>query len=462
MMLRRYLSKALSDYGMIIVLLFLCVYYSFATIQRRGTEGVEGATSVAQQVLSMSHRPKRVLITVGTAATDASFLSEAKARLTSGGIAAVESVTGDPHDLREKLNQLIAANTPPDLMVVTTQASPWVQRVSQQLPGIDGLPLIEPKQSSWPTFLNEDNLLNVGDEIAVIAIMAVGMTMVIITGGIDLSVGSLIALSAVVTSILIRDNAGGALATTRGLILCSLAGIAVCGLVGLLSGLMITIFDVPPFIITLSMMKVASGLAFRWSDHQSIHDIPAAFTWLGRGTSIFGIPNTLLLMILLFAAAHVMLSRMRLGRYIYAIGGNAEASRLSGINVRGVVLIVYVISGLTAGLGGVIMTSRLQAGAPQYGLSYELSVIAAVVLGGTSLAGGEGNVIGTLIGALIIAVMNDGMNLTGVDSANQDIALGLVILGAVLIDRLKRRSWKWPGWFSLRSKAQSISVKETV
>jgi len=262
-----------------------------------------------------------------------------------------------------------------------------------------------------------------------------------LTGGIDLSVGSLIAFSAVVTTSIIRDH-GGVDATTGTLMLGSVAGIGACALIGLFSGTMVTVFRIPPFIGTLAVMQVASGLAFIVARGGSIYEVPDALTWLGRGVGWFGIPHAVLLMAVLYVIAHVVMSRTVLGRYIYAVGGNAEATRLSGVRVGAIVLLVYVVSGALAGLGGVLLASQLKSGAPTYGLSYELYVIAAVVVGGTSLSGGEGRIFGTLIGALIIAVIQNGMNLTGVESYTQKVVLGAVILGAVLLDMLKRRNWR--------------------
>src|SRR6266540_3375485 len=194
--------------------------------------------------------------------------------------------------------------------------------------------------------------------------------------------------------------------------------------------------------VTMRMMLVASGLAFILAEGQSIYQMPESFVWLGRGASLPGLPNAVLLVLLLYAAAHVLMSHTALGRYIYAIGGNAEAAWLSGVPVRRVLLFAYAFSAALAGLGGVVMASQLKSGAPTYGLMYELYAIAAVVVGGTSLAGGEGRVLGTLIGALIIAVIQNGMNLTGVESYTQKVVLGLVILGAVLLDTLKRRGFR--------------------
>ncbi len=294
-----------------------------------------------------------------------------------------------------------------------------------------------PHSYRWPSFLKVDNLLNIANQIAVIAIVAIGMTMVIITGGIDLSVGSLIALSAVLAAKFIRDGAGGTDASPLGMTVACLAAILTCGLVGAFTGAMITRFRIPSFIVTLAMMLVGSGLAYMISAGQSIYQIPDSFVWLGRDADLFGLPNAVVLMVILYALAHVLMARMRLGRYLYAVGGNREAARLSGVPVERVFLFAYIASASLAGLGGVIMASQLKSGSPTYGNMYELYVIAAVVVGGTSLSGGEGKILGTLIGAFIIAVIQNGMNLTNIESYTQKVVLGLVILGAVLIDRLR-------------------------
>ena len=298
-----------------------------------------------------------------------------------------------------------------------------------------------PRAYSWPNFLTSDNLINVANRIAVIAIIAIGMTMVIITAGIDLSVGSLIALSSVCATLLIERFGGAESAGTMSLVLCSLGGIAVCALAGLFSGIMVTAFKIPSFIVTLAMMLIASGAAYKLTGGESVGRLPVAFMWLGRGAKL-GIPNAVILMIAVYLIAHVVMSRTTLGRYIYAVGGNPEAARLSGVPVRRILLFVYTASGALAGLGGIITASMFKSGDPKYGPLAELYVIAAVVVGGTSLSGGEGKVLGTLIGALIIAVIENGMNLTNVESYTQKIVLGAVILGAVLLDTLKKKSWR--------------------
>jgi len=248
-------------------------------------------------------------------------------------------------------------------------------------------------------------------------------------------------LSLVPVEVVEREAAGGGAedAGSLDLVLGSLAAVTACALIGLLTGAIVTLFAVPPFIVTLGMMLVASGLAYIISAGQSIYQLPESFVWLGRGADLAGIPNAVLLMVLLYLAAGALMTRTTLGRYIYAVGSNAEAGRLSGVRVRGVQLLVYVLSGALAGLGGVVMASQLKSGSPTYGQMYELYVIAAVVVGGTSLLGGEGGIFGTLIGAFIIAVIQNGMNLMGVESYTQKVVLGSIIVLAVLVDRLRIR-----------------------
>ena len=297
--------------------------------------------------------------------------------------------------------------------------------------------MIAPQSYRWPTFLKSENLLNIANQIAVIAIIAIGMTMVIITGGIDLSVGSLIAFSAVVATRIIRDVGGGVSAGTGFMIGACLIAILACGAVGGFSGMMITRFAVPPFIVTLAMMLVGSGLAYILAAGQSIYQIPDSFVWLGRGADLLGLPNAVVLMVLLYIAAHILMSRTTLGRYIYAVGGNREAARLSGVPVQRVILFAYISCALLAALGGVVQASLFKSGSATYGNMYELYVIAAVVVGGTSINGGEGKMFGTLIGAFIIAVIQNGMNLMNVESYTQKVVLGFVILGAVLLDKIR-------------------------
>jgi ribose transport system permease protein len=209
---------------------------------------------------------------------------------------------------------------------------------------------------------------------------------------------------------------------------------------------MVVGFRMPPFIATLAMMQVASGLAFILARGGSIYEVPEVFTRLGRGTGWLGVPYAVGLMLAIYGLVQWVMAFTVLGRHIYAVGSNASTARLCGVRVGRVLVLVYTLSGALAGLGGVVLASQLKSGAPTYGLSYELYVIAAVVVGGTSLSGGEGRILGTLTGALIIAVIQNGMNLTNVESYTQKIVLGLVILGAVLLDLVKKQWRGIPGW----------------
>jgi ribose transport system permease protein len=441
-------SRLFTDYGMVLVLLALCVYYSAATVDDQHPTGAAAGEELAREALRNTAAGARVLVVAGATPEEAKFASAAEAVLREQG-ARVEVARGQPIDARRALDRRAAAGDGPAAIVASQVAASWsvLQDVGRRYPALRDVRVLAPVSYRWPNFLKRDNLINVANQIAVIAILAVGMTLVVIAGGIDLSVGSLVALSAVAAALLIRDFAGAEGAGPLGMALCCLAAVAVCGLVGGFNGIMVTACAVPPFIATLAMMLIARGLANRLSGGQSVYQVPDAFVWLGRGADLAGVPNAVVLMLLLYAAAHVLMTRTTLGRYIYAVGGNAEAARLSGVPVRRVLLAVYCLSGALAGLGGVVTASQLKSGSPTYGLMYELYVIAAVAVGGTSLAGGEGRVFGTLTGALIIAVIQNGMNLTGVESYTQQVVLGAVLLGAVLLDQLKRRGGGY--WGSL-------------
>lgn len=438
----RLLSRFLSDYGMVLVLALLGVYFSYATYTEQDPTGAAGGTQLAQTILRQSKKPVQVLIVARDTPEDAAFADTLAQRLTEAGLTVLATVKGQPADARAALQRIAESGGRLDVIAANQATQSWaaLHDLKRKFPALGEVPVLFPRSYRWPNFLKADNLLNVANQIVVIAIVAIGMTMVIITGGIDLSVGSLIALSAVMATLLIRDAAGAEGASAWAMFFCCLAAIALCGLVGFFSGVMITGFAIPPFIETLAMMLVASGLAFIASDGQSVYQIPDSFVWLGRGTDLLGIPNAVVLMVALYAVAHVVMTRTVVGRYVYAVGGNAEAARLSGVPVQRMLLLVYTVSGALAGLGGIVLASQLKSGAPTYGQMYELYVIAAVVVGGTSLSGGEGKILGTLIGAFIIAVIQNGMNLTGVKSFPQRVVLGLVILGAVLLDRFKQQA----------------------
>jgi len=422
---------------MLFILLLLCAYFSFATLNEVYPEGVEAAEAIASRLEGTMEGP--VAVAAGDSDTDAAFVQRLAALLEARNIDSTIA-SGSPRDVRAVFEELLSGGHKPTLIFTTSESYATIARIKDNLPGLESVPLMPPPSYIWPTFLKTDNLLNVANQITVMAIVAVGMTMVIITGGIDLSVGSLIALSTVVTAWLVKHK-GGVDASTAALIACSLGGIAACACFGSFSGLMITRFDLPPFIATLAIMLVARGFAYIISEGRPIYAFPGRFTWLGRGSAGFGIPAAVVLMLVIYALAWILMSGTRLGRHIYAVGGNPESARLSGIPNRRVLMFVYTVTGALAGVGGVVMASQLQGGAGTYAPMYELYIVASVVVGGTSLSGGQGRIPGTLIGAFIIAVIQNGMNLTNVESYTQNVVLGFVILGAVLLDGLKKKGF---------------------
>ncbi|MEX1048513.1 MAG: hypothetical protein WED15_03230 [Akkermansiaceae bacterium] len=433
------ISRFITHYGMILVLLLLCLFFSVMTYSDQSPTGETAAKQVVSTIQQQFGKTPRVLIVTSGQSGDTAFATAIERELAASGAQVLATVQGEPKDARAALVELAAAGGTLDAIACTQVSGAWLvfSDLATDFPALGEPRVITPRSYRWPNFLKSENLLNIANQIAVIAIIAIGMTMVIITGGIDLSVGSLLALSAVLVSRFIRDFAGGVGATFGGMLLACLAAIILCGIIGAFSGAMITRFSIPPFIVTLAMMLVASGLAYILAEGQSIYQIPDSFVWLGRGSDLFNLPNAVVLMLILYVLAQVLMSRMRLGRHLYAVGGNGEAARLSGVPVKRVLMFAYIASGLLAGLGGVIMASQLKSGSATYGNMYELYVIAAVVVGGTSLSGGEGRMLGTLTGAFTIAVIQNGMNLTNVESYTQKVVLGLVILGAVLLDRIR-------------------------
>lgn len=271
-----------------------------------------------------------------------------------------------------------------------------------------------------PAFLNAQNLVNVGVQAAVIAIMAFGMTFVVVAGGIDLSVGSIAALAAMV---------GALTAGPLGLVVG-----AVCGLV---NGALVSYGKLPPFIATLAMLSVARGLTLVFSEGQP-HETDAVVTFLGSNLAPM-VPLPLLLMLAFFGITGLILTRTNLGRRMYAIGGNEEAAKLSGIDVRKQKLWIYALSGLFAAAAGLVLAGRLGSAGPQAAVGYELDAIAAVVIGGASLSGGVGRATGTLVGALVLAVLRNGLNLLQVPPFWQQVVIGAVIALAALLDSLRRR-----------------------
>jgi len=281
-----------------------------------------------------------------------------------------------------------------------------------------------------PHFLTVSNLLNVLDQTAINAVVAVGMTFVIVSGGIDLSVGSVLALSGIVL--------GNALAAGVPFPLAIAMGLVVGTACGLTNGLLVTWGRLPPFIATLGMMSVARGAALMLAEGRPVSGFDEAFRLLSTGR-ILGIPAPVFITIAVYLVAHVVLSRTIFGRATYAIGGNEEAARLSGVRVRFHKAGAYAVAGLMSASAAVILTARLNSAQPTAGIMYELDAIAAAVIGGVSLTGGEGTVVGALIGALIMGVLRNGLNLLNVSSFFQQVVIGAVIIGAVFMDTWFRR-----------------------
>jgi ribose transport system permease protein len=282
-----------------------------------------------------------------------------------------------------------------------------------------------------PDFLTANNLFNVGVQAAVTAVIGVGMTLVIITAGIDLSVGSVAALTGIFgVSSMVSLGFPPTLAI--------LVGVFVGATAGLINGLLVSVANLNPFIATLGMLSAARGLTFVTSNGQAVFAEEESFRLFGQG-ELLGIPVPIITLVLVAIAGHIVLTRTRLGRYAYAIGSNREAARLSGIPVRRYIAYVYVISGALAGLGGMIAASRVFSGQPNYGMGLELDVIAAVVIGGASLFGGQGTILGTLIGAFLIALIRNGSVLLDINLFYQQIIIGVVIWLAVYWDQFRRR-----------------------
>lgn len=281
------------------------------------------------------------------------------------------------------------------------------------------------------TFLTPKNVFNILRQNASNLFLATGMTMVIILGGIELSVGSVIALSGCVA-------AGCVVNLGLPEIVGFAAAIGVGALVGMFNGFVICKTNIPPFIVTLASMNIAKGIALVYTQGAPIRCMTDTFKFPGAGY-IGPVPTPVVLMIVIFVIALLIVNRTQLGRHIYAVGGNAQAAQFSGINVQKVKFIVYTYTGIMSGIAGIIVASRLYSGQPTAGDGAEMDAIAAVVVGGTSMSGGSGRLGGTLIGVLIIGVLNNGLNLMGVDSNWQYIVKGLVILLAVYVDFIRSR-----------------------
>ena len=292
-------------------------------------------------------------------------------------------------------------------------------------------------QLAQPVFLTSSNLLNVLQQISTNFVIAIGMTFVIISGGIDLSVGSNIAVTGLLMAIMMKNWGVGVLPTL-------IVSLIFAGLIGLINGALIAFLNLPPFIATLGMMSIARGAAYTITGGAPIYTMPSGFTAISSRVRIPFIGDVPLYTILIMAAVFVLgwycLRYTRVGRYTYAIGGNENCAKLSGINLSKIKCFVYVISGLCCGVAAILLTSRLDSAVPTNADGQEMDAIAAVVIGGTSMKGGEGSMVGTLIGIFIIGVIANGLNLLGVAQGPQRMVKGLIIVVAVIIDVLRRRA----------------------
>lgn len=281
-------------------------------------------------------------------------------------------------------------------------------------------------------FLQVSNLVNLLRQLIINGFIALGMTYVILTGGIDLSVGSTLAFTSAIFAGLIQNGMNSILAI--------LIAIALGAVLGFVNGLLVTKGKLAPFIVTLATMTIYRGATLVYTDGRPIPGLRDnfIFAFLGRG-KVFGIPFQVILFAIIFIILLILLKKTTLGRKVYAVGGNEKASFISGINIDKVKIFVYTISGILATISGLVLTSRLNSAQPTAGSAYEMDAIAAVVLGGTSMTGGSGSLVGTLIGILILGVLNNGLNLLGVSSFYQQIVKGVVILLAVLVDRKRKK-----------------------
>jgi len=279
-------------------------------------------------------------------------------------------------------------------------------------------------------FLTSNNLSNLSRQVAIFGIIAIGQLLVILTAGIDLSVGSVLGLAGAITAELLVRGAGIPLAI--------LAGLGVGVACGAVSGLLVSLVNLPPFIATLGMLGIARGVVLVLTDASTVQPLPSSFADIANG-SFLGIPNLLWLFAAVAVAVAFVLRRTVFGRYVYAVGSNPESARLAGVPVKRVLISVYAISGLLAAFGGVLLTSRLNAGVPTAGTGYELNAIAACVIGGASLFGAKGGAFGAAAGALIVATLNNGGNLLAINSFYLQIIIGALILAAVAFDQLQGR-----------------------
>jgi ribose/xylose/arabinose/galactoside ABC-type transport system permease subunit len=284
---------------------------------------------------------------------------------------------------------------------------------------------------STPRFFTISNLITIGNQVSINALLAFGVTFVIIAGGIDLSLGSMVAVTGVVAATYAHPD-------SYPVIVPIFVGLAAGCAIGAFNGLVITKSKVPPFIVTLGTMTIGRGLALIFSNGRPVSNLSNSFNFIGGG-NILGIPFPIIILITAFIVCSVILNKTILGRYIYAVGGNEPAARASGIRVNNVKMWVYTICGLLSAMGGILLTSRITTGQPNAGAGFELDAIAAAIIGGTSTSGGTGTMTGTLIGALLIGVISNSLDLLNVTSYYQQVVMGVIIIGAVVLDSMGKK-----------------------
>lgn len=436
----------MTNYGMLFVLMLIVAAFSLATIEEQPVEGRFAGESLAADFAD-SYDFGTCVVIVSSSVDDTRL---------------VEGFRESLADSKNRIQAVVKGETPPGIktaLLAALESSGGIKPVAiicsrttsaytffKPIPALSDAEMLVPVAQKRSNFLKPSNLNNVPQKMARMAIIAIGMTMVIITAGIDLSVGSLLALAAVSSTLLVRKF-GGVDASATMVMLAFTGGIALCGIMGAVSGILTTAFKMPAFIATLAMMLIARGLAKSLADNQIITGMPSdVFDKLWRftipGTSIT-IISSIVIMITLYAIAHFIMAKTTLGRHIYAIGGNEEAARLSGVPVNRVLLLVYTITGIMAGIAGVMMATEFNSGKAIWGVGLELDVIAAVVVGGTSLMGGQGRIFGTLIGCAIIVVIRNGMNLLSLEDSMQMMVMGGVIVLAIVTDKLKKGDIPW-------------------
>lgn len=445
-------------FGPLIVLLLLCLLFTVRSVSEFHPQSPADGTQLARDVVKQYGTQANVIVLAGYGDDNQRFAEAVQAELHAQGVgeSATRMFTGIPLKIRGFLDALPADFSPVTVVATNRRTAEAKLLAPERLHARGGAfaetAVAMPESYSWPAFLTVDNFRNLLNNSAQVAIVAVGMTLVILAAGIDLSVGSVMALAGVMTAVSINSWFGGPEATVWGLIGGCLVGVGVGAVCGVFNGLVTTFLRVPPFIVTLAMFMIARGLAYvivsgfghggAQGETKAATEVvmigAKTFGQLAEGRTL-GVPNPILIALGLYLLAHFVMSQTSFGRYVYAVGGNREAARLSGVPVYGVLIVVYALCGAAAGLSGIVDASRF-GGRPAAGELYELQAIAAVVVGGTSIAGGEGRVLGTLIGTLIIAVIETGLNQDpDVGPYELKVVFGGLILLTVVLDQLKNR-----------------------